>query len=180
VLVWLRYDSQRPTSLQAQRPPMRSPTLLQVAWHEAGHAVVAWDRGFTVTLVSIRRIDDSHGRSYGRCKCTPTVDWAIPSERERDSIVAMAGWAAELASGEARGQTYDSADLSYVLTGLDQHAPSRIPVELGWAESEAHRIVSANIGRIERLATELLHRVELLDVSEILRLIEGPPPAEVC
>jgi hypothetical protein len=28
------------------------------------------------------------------------------------------------------------------------------------------------------LATELLHRVELLDASEILRLIEGPPPAE--
>jgi hypothetical protein len=151
---------------------MRSPTLQQVAWHEAGHAVVAWDRGFTVTLVSIRRIGDS----YGRCQHTPAVDYAVPSERERENIVAMAGWAAELASGEANGDTYDSSDLSWVLTRLDQHAPSRIRIELGWAESEAHRIVSANLGRIERLATELLHRVELLDASEILSLIEGPPP----
>ena len=172
MLAWLRYDSQSPTSLQAQRPPIRSPTLLQVAWHEAGHAVVAWDRGFTVTLVSIRRIGDS----YGRCQHTPAGDCAVPSERERENIVAMAGWAAELASGEANGDTYDSSDLSWVLTRLDQHAPSRIRIDLGWAESEAHRIVSANIGRIERLATELLHRVELLDASEILRLIEGTPP----
>jgi hypothetical protein len=88
----------------------------------------------------------------------------------------MAGWAAELASGEANGDTYDSSDLSWVLIQLDQHAPSRIPIELGWAESEAHRIVSANLSRIERLATELLHRVELLDASEILSLIEGPQP----
>src|ERR1700733_10821049 len=76
---------------------MRSPTLLQVAWHEAVHAVAAWDRGFTVTLVSIRRIGDS----YGRCQHTPAGDCAVPSEREREKIVAMAGWATELASGEA-------------------------------------------------------------------------------
>jgi hypothetical protein len=152
VLAWLRYDVKPHLSLQAQRPPMRSPALQQVAWHEAGHAVVAWDRGFTVTLVSIRRIGDS----YGRCQHTPAVDYAVPSERERENIVAMAGWAAELASGEANGDTYDSSDLSWVLTRLDQHAPSRIRIELGWAESEAHRIVSANLGRIERLATELL------------------------
>jgi hypothetical protein len=84
----------------------------------------------------------------------------------------MAGWAAELASGEANGETYDSGDLSCVLSRLD---PSRIDIELGWAESEAQRIVSANLGRVERLAIELIHRVELLDVSEILKPIEGPP-----
>jgi hypothetical protein len=56
----------------------------------------------------------------------------------------MAGWAAELASGEASdGVTYDSVDLSCVLTWLDQHAPSRLEAELGWAECEAQRIVSA-------------------------------------
>jgi len=148
-----------------------SPTLRQTAWHEAGHAVVSWDQGFTVTLVSIRRIGDS----YGRSQHTPAGDCANSSERERENIVAMAGWAAELASGEAGGETYDSSDLSFVLSRLDQHAPSRIAIELGWAESEAQRIVSANLGRIERLAIELIHRVELLDASEILKLIEGPP-----
>jgi hypothetical protein len=85
----------------------------------------------------------------------------------------MAGWAAELASGEANGETSDSGDLTCVLSRLD---PSQVAIELGWAECEAQRIVSANLGRIERLAIELIHRVELLDAPEILRLIEGPPP----
>jgi hypothetical protein len=148
---------------------MTSPTLRQTAWHEAGHAVVAWDRRFTVTLVSIRRIGDS----YGRSQHTPAGDCTIPPERERENIVAMAGWAAELVSGETNGgETYDSGDLSCVLSRLD---PSQIAIELGWAESEAQRIVSANLDRIERLAIELMHKVELLDASEILNLIEGSP-----
>jgi len=151
---------------------MTSPTPRQTAWHEAGHAVVAWERGLSVVLVSIR----PEGKSLGRSTQTPAGDWAVPEERQRECIVAMAGWAAELASGEAGdGDTHDSADLCCVLSGLDRHAPSRVDIELGWAESEAHRIVLANLGRIERLATELLHRGELTDASEILELIEGPP-----
>jgi ATP-dependent Zn protease len=77
------------------------PTLRQTAWHEAGHAVVAWDQGFTVTLVSIR----PEGGSLGRSQHTPMGDCAIPSERQRENIVAMAGWAAELQSGEAGDAT---------------------------------------------------------------------------
>jgi ATP-dependent Zn protease len=147
------------------------PTLRQTAWHEAGHAVVAWDQGFTVTLVSIRCIGDS----YGRSQHTPAADCAIPSERERENIVAMAGWAAELASGETNGgETYDSGDLSCVLSRLD---PSQIAIELGWAESKAQRIVSANLDRIERLAHELMSREELTSSAEILDIIEGRPPA---
>jgi ATP-dependent Zn protease len=149
---------------------MRSPTLLQTAWHEAGHAVVAWDRGFTVTLVSIRRIGDS----YGRCQHAPAGDCAVPSERERENIVAMAGWAAELASGEANGDTYDSSDLSWVLIQLEQHAPpSQIRIELGWAEQEADRIVRENIERVERLAGVLMERTELTDLDEIRAIIES-------
>ena len=147
------------------------PSLRRTAWHEAGHAVVAWDQGFTVTLVSIR----PEVGSLGRSQHTPAGDCAVPSERQRENIVAMAGWAAELASGEASdGETYDTGDLTCVLSRLD---PSQVAIELGWAECEAQRIISANLGRIERLAIELMHRVELLDTSEILRLIEGPPPA---
>ena len=63
------------------------PTLRQIAWHEAGHAVVARDQKFTVTLVSIRRI----GAGYGRSEHTPAVDCAIPSDRLRENIVALAG-----------------------------------------------------------------------------------------
>ena len=73
--------------------------------------------------------------------------------------------------------TYDSADLTFVLSRLDQHAPSRIEIELGWAESEAQRIVSANLERIERLAHELMSRKELTSAAEILDIIEGRPPA---
>jgi ATP-dependent Zn protease len=63
------------------------------------------------------------------------------------------------------------------LSRLDQQAPSRIEIELGWAESEAQRIVSANLERIERLAHELMSRKELTSAAEILDIIEGRPPA---
>ena len=90
----------------------------------------------------------------------------------------MAGWAAELASGEANENgTYDSGDLTFVLSRLDKHAPSRIEIELGWAKSEAQRIISANLDRIERLAHELMSRKELTSAAEILDIIEGRPPA---
>ena len=149
------------------------PTRRQTAWHEAGHAVVAWDQRFTVTLVSII----PEGDSIGRSQHTPMGDCAIQSERQRENIVAMAGWAAELQSGEACYATYDSSDLTWVLNRLHQHAPSRIDIELGWAECEAQRIVSANLDRIERLAHELMSREELTSSAEILDIIEGRPPA---
>jgi ATP-dependent Zn protease len=134
---------------------------------------VAWDQGFTVTLVSI----SPEGDSLGRSQHTPMGDCAIPSERQRENIVAMAGWAAELQSGEAGDATYDSSDLTWVLNRLHQHVPSRIEIELGWAESEAERIVSANLDRIERLTRELMSREELVSSAEILDIIEGRPPA---
>ena len=39
------------------------PTLRRTAWHEAGHAVVAWDQKLTVTLVSIKPDAESRGRT---------------------------------------------------------------------------------------------------------------------
>lgn len=79
-------------------------SLRRTAWHEAGHAVVAWDQGFTVVLVSVR---PEEGESFGRSTHKPAGDCAIPLERQRESIVAMGGWAAELASGEASdGKTH--------------------------------------------------------------------------
>jgi hypothetical protein len=85
----------------------------------------------------------------------------------------MGGWAAELASGEASdGVTYDSADLTFVLSRINEHAPTQLAAELGWAESEAERIVSANKDRVERLADELIKREELSDPAEILAIIK--------
>src|SRR5258708_38374410 len=53
---------------------------------------------------------------------TPAGDGAIPSERQRENIVALAGWAAELASGEANENgTYGSADLTFALSRLAHH-----------------------------------------------------------
>ena len=117
---------------------LAQPTLRRTAWHDAGHAVVAWDQGFTVTLVSIRPETLPEGIAFGRSQHTPAGDCAVPSERRRESIVAMGGWAAELASGEVGdGETYDSADMSWVLSRIDEHAPTQRAAELGWAESEA-------------------------------------------
>ena len=92
-----------------------APSLRRTAWHEAGHAVTAWDQGFIVVLVSVK----PEGESLGRSTHTPAGDCSIQSERQRENIVAMAGWAAELASGEAEdGGTYDSDDLSWVLSRI--------------------------------------------------------------
>jgi hypothetical protein len=87
----------------------------------------------------------------------------------------LGGWAAELQSGEAGGGTYDSGDLRRVLDCLDQHAPSRIEIELSWAEAEAHRMVSVHVERIERLADALLDQQELTSAAEILSIIAGRP-----
>ena len=146
------------------------PTLRRTAWHEAGHAVVAVDQGFRPTLVSIRR----ESEDFGRSRHTPAGDCSIPSERERENIVAMGGWAAELASGEADdGVTYDSGDMQCLLSRIDQHAPSRVAIELGWAEQRAEQIIAANRDAVERLANELLKRGELTDSVEIVAIIKG-------
>jgi ATP-dependent Zn protease len=145
-----------------------TPTLRRTAWHEAGHAVVAWKQGFTVTLVSIK----SEGPSFGRSTHTPAGDCSIWEERQCENIVAMGGWAAELASGEANdgSGTYDSDDLRCVLSRIPE---GQVDIELGWAEKEAERIVSENRERVERLAGVLLDRIELTDKDEIRDIIEG-------
>jgi hypothetical protein len=75
-----------------------APTLRRTAWHEAGHAVVAWDRGLTVVLVSVRPGDDG---SFGRERHILPSGCDSETERQRENVVAMGGWAAENASGEA-------------------------------------------------------------------------------
>jgi ATP-dependent Zn protease len=142
------------------------PSLRRTAWHEAGHAVVARAQGFTVTLVSIRR----EGNSFGRSQHTPGADCTIPSERERENIVAMGGWAAEHASGEAGDTTYDDGDLQCLANRTPE---DRLANELGWAEQEAARIVRSNLVRVERLAGVLLERTELSDAAEIKAIVDG-------
>jgi ATP-dependent Zn protease len=143
------------------------PTLRRTAWHEAGHAVVAWERGLTVVLVSIR----PEVGSFGRATHKPAGNCTIPAWRERENIVAMGGWAAEQASGEANdGHTFDGGDMSWVLSRIPD---GRVPIELGWAEQEAERIVRENMARVERLAGVLLERTELTDAAEIRAIING-------
>jgi ATP-dependent Zn protease len=149
---------------------MSDITPRRTAWHEAGHAVVAWERGLTVVLVSIRSV----GESLGRSTHTPAGNCALPEERQRENIVAMGGWAAELTSGEADdGKTYDSGDINFVVNRIYEHAPERFEIELGWAEREAERIVSENRDRVERLAHALMKRQEIANSDEIRAIIEG-------
>jgi ATP-dependent Zn protease len=147
---------------------MTIPTLRRTAWHEAGHAVVAWDQKLTVKLVSIRR-DAKELWPY--TEQTRASDCDPERARRRENIVAMGGWAAENASGEASdGQTYDGRDLQWVLSRIPD---GKVAIELGWAEQEADRIVRANLARVERLATVLMQRIELTDADEIRDIIEG-------
>jgi ATP-dependent Zn protease len=145
----------------------KQPTLRRTAWHEAGHAVAAWDQGLAVTLVSIK----PDARSLGRTCQERAGDIDPVQARQRDNIVIMAGWAAEHVSGEADdGNTYDGSDLRQVLCRIPD---GRVEIELGWAEQEAERIVRENKTRVERLVVVLLKRLELTDADEIKAIIEG-------
>lgn len=165
------FDGRNEINLDALKKAAKAeedaPTLRRTAWHEAGHAVVAWDQKLTVTLVSIK----PDAKSRGRSEQTRATDHDPAQARQRENIVTMAGWAAEHASGEAAdGLTYDDSDLASVLSRIPD---GRIEIELGWAEQEAARIVRANVDRVERLANVLMQRIELTDADEIRAIIEG-------
>jgi ATP-dependent Zn protease len=150
--------------LVTEKPPN---SLRRTAWHEAGHAVVAWKSGKTVVLVSIAPDRTSKGRSTH----LPGFDADSEDDRVRENIIAMGGWAAEKASGEADdGLTYDSADMLWIYAHSSE---DHFDVDFGWAEQEAERIVRENLSRVERLAAALMERTELVDADEIKRIIEG-------
>ena len=95
----------------------------------------------------------------------------MPAERAEENTIAMGGRAAAQAFGQ--DDTGDSSDMSWVLSRINEHAPDCVAIELGWAESEAQRIVAENRDRVDRLATALLQREELADPAEIRAVIEG-------
>lgn len=146
------------------------PSLRRVAFHEAGHAVVAWRHGLTVEEISIRR----EGDSLGRTRHTPVGDPEILEELRRENFVALAGAAAEqMADPTDDADPYDGGDLSCVWSRLHEYiTEERRTVEFGWAEQNAERIVSENAPRLDRLAELLLVRHELSDPEEIRMTIE--------
>lgn len=108
---------------------------LAVAYHEAGHAVVALALGRPVQLVTV--LPDKHrlGRcEFGKGKTKPTDDWL-----EREVLIALAGLAAE---ARHTGR-YDWGGAQQDLRGVEQLASLR-----------------AGAKHWERLSRRLLSKVE--------------------
>jgi len=110
---------------------------LAVAYHEAGHAVVALALGRPVQLVTVLPDKQRLGRcEFGKGKTKPTDDWL-----EREVLIALAGLAAE---ARYTGR-YDWGGAQQDLRGVEQLASLR-----------------AGTKHWERLSRRLLAKVEHL------------------
>lgn len=165
---------------------LSEPQRLQVAYHEAGHAVAAWRKRLRIREVSIVGNEDSSGRAIYHKDPLHGIRLDIDdSDRarlraEKAIVVALAGPAASRrhspetydasAEGqyEGRGDFDIASDLAFHLNGSARSAEAY----LGWLTVVAEDLVKADWGAIERVAAAL-SREETLDWNRLMEVILG-------
>lgn len=168
----------------------RRPTkaLQSVAYHEAGHAVVAWRFGVRTKRLSI--IPDEAAGSAGRLQHEPYFTGINPEfdssprvqrRLENMAMVCFAGPAAQRRFNPRGWRNYHGEDdfhqavnlLSYLASSNDQ-----LQAYVNLIEICAHDVVSAQWHLIEDLASALLERGELTgrECRNLLReaMVSGP------
>jgi predicted nucleotidyltransferase len=127
------------------------------AYHEAGHAVIAWALGCMVRFTII----DAEG---GRCECED------PPEDEGKIVLCFAGPAAQRKHGPGEswhgGGDYGKAAEIALRFGVSDERASKLI-------DRAHELVAAHWGSIKRVAEALVER-GTLQADEIEALL-GPP-----
>lgn len=133
------------------------------AYHEAGHAVLAWALGCKVRVVSIRA--DGSG---GECQCEEAV------EGEGKFILCFAGPASQRTHGSVDswhgGRDYVQAVEAAESFGISDERASKLI-------DKAHELVAEQWEGIERVADALVER-GMLNTAEIEALL-GPTPDRV-
>ena len=133
-----------------------------VAYHEAGHAVVAWAMGY--------RVHSAHVKAEGGCECV----CADPVEGEGKFILCFAGPAAQRKHG-----TYETwhggHDLARAVEIGDRFSVSDDRVSK--LIDRAHELVAEHWPSVGRVAEALIER-GALDAVEIEALL-GPTPDRV-
>ena len=157
-----------------------APVQTIVAYHEAGHAVVAWALG--IPLVSVHA-GDRNGQLLHASNFLDQIDLAYLSAAEeikieKDALVLLAGERAEVAYYESNEQDTDiylSADDRHKLGYLrDRFQSACLDVNItdSALERKVDKLIEKHWDQITALATVLTTR-SLLSGSEATKIIEN-------
>ncbi len=130
-----------------------------MAYHEAGHAVVHHLNGGLITRLSIERADPRRGTQPARQPSPATSE---------DSKQALAGRLALLVGGEVAGTLHGTPELLVTAGGrVDHEAALRAAAEAGVGEVEARAMIDAQWSLVHKRLSDpsAWHLVESLAQS---------------
>jgi hypothetical protein len=169
---------------RTQTKARQEPALWPIAFHEAGHAVVAWSRGIKVTSATIVPARDFLGQVTNvsplrgvRLDCDGSNRARLRAEAV--IVVLLAGPAAQRRHNP-RSPSYGlhdheyAVDLARQLNGSDK----AVEAHLNWLAIVARDEIDASWDLVERIARELFER-RTLSAAEITTCCrEGPAACE--
>ena len=152
----------------------------EVAYHEAGHAVIGYLTGNIPTMATIVRDEYSSGRvEYSHCRYRELKSVAhIPIEfsdtLERNVLTTLAGSVAQgiyrISTGLDAGDDCDVSDATFLMSLFDINEEEDGPY-ISAAKSKVHEMLITHWCSVERVATELLVWQTLLR-KDIVSLID--------
>jgi hypothetical protein len=105
------------------RQTRRTATLRKTAYHEAGHAAMAYELGLAIRSATIR--EDAVHNTLGEVMFSGSPGWAIPDKREFDVQRALRYWQKHVMvdfAGQIAEKLYTGRVLQASHSGDDHHA----------------------------------------------------------
>jgi hypothetical protein len=151
-------------------PPSLSPELerQRAAYHEAGHAVVAWKLGIPIVELAIESMP-GHGELARGLKIIEETRGST-AMHVAAAVFMLAGHCAQVrwnADAGWRGCEQDRVDAR-------EHATALL-VRLRSFEEQAEELVHGDWHRVEALAVKLIER-PVMPGTDAIRIIEGAAP----
>jgi ATP-dependent Zn protease len=161
------------------KPTKKKTTSRGDAYHEAGHAVVAWHLGVAVKSVSIVSNEDflerrRHGSVNQRKYPEPSGSLRSVARMQEQVMIFLAGLIAQSMfspgsgrSSQAPADRDEAGDIASHLTSSDEEREALI----GWLESRTRGILRLHSDLVESLTKELLAKGSLqgVEVERLLR-----------
>lgn len=143
---------------------------VETAYHEAGHAVVAYYMGLAIESVSIVEDEESRGRVH-----SPLPEGFQPDEQREGNIEVLESHLAVCLAGATAQELFTGEFVE--LEGNDLYGATRLMGSLGdtasdEAEQRAKDILRTEWTTVEALAARLLEQGEL-NSEQAVAVIEG-------